>query len=147
MLCNYSSCLSRDVGGTIEMTVVLLCVILSVCVSITHLVPLAPPTSFIGYFWNFVDFRLYMYEDVHMVLNFWSNISDIITALVNWEIAIFKGCVHNSSCIIRWNLLKFRMFSYHHMTICMWVWIVESVSFKVTDEIFISRNCALWPLL
>ena len=82
-------------GGTIEMTIVLLYVILSVCVSITHLVP---PTSFIGYFWNFEDF-LFLSFYMRMYIWYWifdPIISDIITALVNWEIAIFKACVHNS---------------------------------------------------
>ena len=53
------------------MALVLLCVIISVCVSITYFVPLAPPTSFIGYLGNFEDFLLlFLYEDVHVILNF-----------------------------------------------------------------------------
>ena len=136
------------------MTLVLLCVILSVCVSITHLVPLAPPTSFIRHFWNFEDFLLfflfsfiyiYIYEDVHVLLNFDPIIFYIITAFVNWEIAIFKACVHNSSYIFNWILLKFRMFSYHYMKICMWFWIVEPVSFKVTDEALLAETVHYCP--
>ena len=62
----------------------------------------------------------------------------MITAIVNWETAMFKACVHNSSYIFNRNFLKFRMF-YHYMKICMWFWIVESVSFKVTDEALLAE--------
>ena len=72
--------------------------------------------------------------------SFYPIISDIITALVNWGIAIFKACVHNSFYIFNWILLKFRIFSYHYMKICMWFWIVEPISFKVTDEALLAET-------
>ena len=139
-------CVSRR-GGTIEMTFVFLCVILSVCVSITYLVPLAPPTSFTGYFWNFEDFFLsiwmYMWAWFFLSNYFWLRYYP--SELRNSN---FKGCVHNSSYIFNWILLKVHVFC-HYMKICMWfwiVWIVQSVS-KSHWWGFISRKCASRPVL
>ena len=76
---------------------------------------------------------------------FYPIISDMITAIVNWEIAIFKACIHNSCYIFNWVLLKFRIFSYHYTKICMLFWIVEPVLSKLTDKALLAET--LWLIL
>ena len=118
-------------GGTIEMTLVLLCVILSACVSIIHLVPkrlqhlLLDTSEILKIFFYFLYMRMYTWYWIFDPI-----ISDIIRALVNYEIAIFKACVHNSFYIFNWILLKFRMLSslYEDLRVVLncWAYFIQS---------------------
>ena len=71
-------------------------------------------------------------------------ISDIITALVNWEIVIFKTCVHNSFYILIgffWNFICFlSLYEDLHVVLNCW-----AVSFKVTDEALLAETAHYGP--
>ena len=66
----------------------------------------------------------------------------IITDLLNWEIAIFKACVHNSSYIFNWILLKFRMFSYEDSHVVL---NCSACFIQITDEALLAETAHYGP--
>ena len=94
-------------------------------------------------FWRVSSF--FLYEDVHVVMNFWSTYFWHNYSPCELRNSNFKACVHNSPYIFYLILLKFRMFSFHYMKICMWFWIVKPVLFKVIDEALLAETAHYCP--
>ena len=97
------------------------CVILSVRPSFRprDLVSATPPTSFIGFTWNFVGFLPMIWRCACgfriLIRLFLTELSPMLTKLCKtWS------CLHSSSYIFHWIHLKYCRLSSYDMKMCMW---------------------------